>query len=209
MIHDLELAPGKLFIFHVICMTWNDIETRRSDLVEQLYSTLSEDQKQQIAEVEIKFIEKVGTTWEPNKIACYAFFEPYSFISPLLEQSMSEWSELIVDSNAFNIWMVSMQRWKSSINEEQLKEDERILFNYLSSVITAFTLLPLSLMDNVTNRLIRWFQDGNNEYIEFQQPIPVYALSFTPQQHHDWLTSTHRILLNHHKDMNVESRLLK
>ena len=80
MQEEAELSPCKLFICHLIYMTWDDFGEQRSELLQEFYSQFSIEEKASRAKKEQEFIQQLQKAWEPDKSACCSFFSSLSFL---------------------------------------------------------------------------------------------------------------------------------
>ena len=208
MQEEAELSPCKLFVCHLIFMTWDDFGEQRSELLQEFYSQFSMEEKANIAKKEQEFIQQLQKAWEPDKSACCSFFSSLSFFNTFLQQCISEWEESIVDTDSFNKWMAKIIIWSKSINKSELTEYEKINFEFLSSLSFTFCSLSFSSLNLITKRLLQWYQSNLQDIIQFQSPLPPFCQTFTKQQEQQWIENVQSILYSKHQELDLDGRIL-
>ena len=196
MIYEADLSPSKLFIFYLGCMSWDKYNSIRSDIAQTLFDRFTDDDIQSLLVKELEFIEKLNTGWEPDKNECLAFFQETNFVVEFVNQCITEMEEQIVDTNSFNKWFVTIQKWIDNINEDDLRRSQVSIFQYLSFVSFTFNLLPFSSYITLSDNLIQWIRSTPCKIIVFQQPIPFFNVFFNTIQHNAWLKQVHHLLFN-------------
>lgn len=208
MIYDSDLSPCKVFVSQLVRVTWDSVINNKSEMLQELYSRLSEEQKKGLIGKEKEFIEKMDKAWEPTKMECYDFFLQIDFAKSFIQLFISEWEETLADTNSFIQSMVLFREWKMKQHTDDLDETEGYIFDFVTTVVTSFSLLPFSSYSTIVNRLQLWIQGDKTYQIVFEPPIPVYSHSFSIYQHNEWIERVHSVLYSHYQTMDMIRKIV-
>lgn len=182
MSYSNDLSPPKLVLCEVIRHSYGTNPQDSSESCQELYNLLSPSDLDQLKQVQLNYLHKLYDGWEPDRKEAYLFLLQYQPGSAFINQILTEWENLVQESDEFIPWMVQLQEWRSQYMDEQ---DESSLLVFVSSVVASFHLIPFSSYYLIADLLCDYLQE-KNQVVSFPSPFPSFSPYFTEEQYRSW-----------------------
>ena len=169
MSYSNDLSPPKLVLCEVIRHSYGTNPQDSSESCQELYNLLSPSDLDQLKQVQLNYLHKLYDGWEPDRKEAYLFLLQYQPGSAFINQILTEWENLVQESDEFIPWMVQLQEWRSQYMDEQ---DESSLLVFVSSVVASFHLIPFSSYYLIADLLCDYLQE-KNQVVSFPSPFPL------------------------------------
>lgn len=192
-----DCSPAKLFLCQMIYCSYGFCNEGRSDLCQQLVSSMNQEETSHLKKVETEYLSKLKKGWEPS------FSESLSFFSffPICKQAAEEWCQRIHDTHTLITWFSQVEHWKSNYDEDSEPEEYRDLLYFVSTILAAFSRFSLMQCDSIFNRLQIYFNSHPNP----PQWFPPYSVDFTQEQRDLWTQQAQKSLYQHLGEFDINS----
>ena len=201
MSYSNDLSPPKLVLCEVICHSYGTNPQDRSESCQELYNLLSPSDLDQLKQIQLNYLHRLYDGWEPDRKEAYLFLLQYQPGSAFVNQILTEWENLVQESDGFIPWMVQLQEWRSQYMDE---ENESSLLVFVSSIVTSFHLVPFSSYYLLADLLCDYVQ-GKNQDVSFPSPFPPFSPSFTEEQYRSWENAFQICLFQRQGTFDIDS----
>lgn len=189
MTYAQDLSPSKLVLVEVIRRSYGPNPADRSDSAQDVWKQLSEDDLEQMKRMELEYLAKLDTGWEPTKRDAYAMFFRNASTQMFMSTILTEWEETIRDASCFIPWMVCVCKWRAEQVEEEEETPFSPLFTFVASAVASFHMVPFSQHRSLASTLVRYIHESISLSIDLGASFPPFSPTFTSVQYGSWMRS--------------------
>ena len=144
---------------------------------------------EQMKRMELEYLAKLDTGWEPTKRDAYAMFFRNASTRMFMSTILTEWEETIRDASCFIPWMVCVCKWRAEQVEEEEETPFSPLFTFVASAVASFHLVPFSQHRSLASTLVRYIHESISLSIDLGASFPPFSPTFTSVQYGSWMRS--------------------
>ena len=194
---EQDCSPAKIFLCQMIHCSYGFCNDGRSDLCQQLVSSMNQEESSRLKRLEAEYLSKLRGGWEPSLSESLSFFSAFL----VCKQAAEEWCQQIQDTHTLILWLSQVERWKSCYEEDSEPEEDRDLLYFVSTILAAFFRFSLSQCDLVFSNLQKYFSS---------HPIPPnwfppYSVDFSQEQREAWTQKAQEALYQHLGEFDLDS----
>lgn len=187
MTYAQDLSPSKLVLVEVIRRSYGPNPADRSDSAQDVWKQLSEDDLEQMKRMELEYLARLDTGWEPTKRDAYAMLFRNASTRMFMSTILTEWEETIRDASCFIPWMVCVCKWRAEQVEEEEETPFSPLFTFVASAVASFHLVPFSQHRSLASTLVRYIHESISLSIDLGASFPPFSPTFTSVQYGSWM----------------------